>query len=68
MIKVKQNKKVNEYFVNLSVWDYIEATSEAEAIEILRDKVKHLHNEPIEVEVNARDIYNEKSEDYYLNY
>lgn len=68
MLKVKQAKKVNEYFVNLSVWDYIEATSEAEAIEILRDKVKHLHNEPIEVEVNARDIYNEKSEDYYLNY
>ena len=68
MLKVKQDKKVNEYFVNLSVWDYIEATSEAEAIEILRDKVKHLHNEPIEVEVNARDIYNEKSEDYYLNY
>ena len=68
MLKVKQAKKVNEYFVNLSVWDYVEATSEAEAIEILRDKVKHLHNEPIEVEVNARDIYNEKSEDYYLNY
>ena len=68
MLKVKQNKKVNEYFVNLSVWDYVEATSEAEAIEILRDKVKHLHNEPTEVEVNARDIYNEKSEDYYLNY
>lgn len=68
MLKVKQVKKVNEYFVNLSVWDYVEATSEAEAIEILKDKVKHLHNEPIEVEVNARDIYNEKSEDYYLNY
>jgi len=68
MLEVKQAKKVNEYFVNLSVWDYVEATSEAEAIEILRDKVKHLHNEPIEVEVNARDIYNEKSEDYYLNY
>tara|TARA_A200000159_G_C7122439_1_gene255374 strand:+ start:399 stop:605 length:207 start_codon:yes stop_codon:yes gene_type:complete len=68
MLEVKQDKKVNEYFVNLSVWDYVEATSEAEAIEILRDKVKHLHNEPIEVEVNARDIYNEKSEDYYLNY
>ena len=68
MLEVKQDKKVNEYFVNLSVWDYVEATSEAEAIEILRDKVKHLHNEPIEVEVNARDIYNKKSEDYYLNY
>jgi|13_taG_2_1085334.scaffolds.fasta_scaffold58729_1 hypothetical protein len=68
MIEVKQKEKVNEYFINLSVWDYVEATSQEEAIQIMKDKVKHLHNEITELEVNAKDIYNENSEDYYLNY
>ena len=37
MLKVKQDKKVNEYFVQFLVWESVEATSEAEAKEILED-------------------------------
>lgn len=64
MLKVKQDKKVNEYFVQFLVWESVEATSEAEAKEILEDKIKHLHNDLDAVEIQAVDIYNPKSRDY----
>ena len=40
---------------------------EHQAKEILKDKIKHLHNDLDAVEIQAMDIYNPKSRDYYLN-
>ena len=67
MLKVKQDKKINEYHVQFIVWESVEATNEEEAKEILKDKIKHLHNDLDAVEIQAVDIYNPKSRDYYLN-
>ena len=64
MIKVKQEKKINEYHVQFIVWESVEATSEEEAKEILKDKIKHLHNDLDAVELFGIDIYNPKSRDY----
>ncbi len=67
MIEVKQKEKVNEYDVQFVVWESVEATSEQEASEILKDKIKHLHHQLESVEIQAMDIYNPKSKDYIFN-
>ena len=67
MIEVKQKEKVNEYYVQFVVWESVEATSEAEAVEIVKHKITHLHNELDSVEINGLDIYNPKSRDYIFN-
>ena len=60
-------QKINEYHVQFIVWESVEATNEQEAQEILKDKIKHLHNDLDAVEINGLDIYNPKSRDYIFN-
>ena len=67
MEKVKQENKINVYDVQFIIWESIEATSEQEASEILKDKIKHLHHQLESVEIQAMDIYNPKSKDYIFN-
>tara|TARA_S200002703_G_scaffold135513_1_gene124425 strand:+ start:22 stop:228 length:207 start_codon:yes stop_codon:yes gene_type:complete len=67
MLEVKQDKKINEYDVQFIVWESVEATSEAEAIEIVKHKIKHMHHQLEGVEINGLDIYNPKSRDYLFN-
>ena len=62
MKEVKQ--KINEYDVQFVVWESVEATSEQEAIKIVKDKIKHMHHQLEGVEINGLDIYNTKSIDY----
>ena len=63
----RKKKPVNEYYVELLAWDYIEAASEEEAAEILKDRIRHVCTERNKVELNASDIYNPESPDYIDN-
>jgi len=58
---------INTYYVNFSVWDHVEAKSREEAVAIVKDRIKHLHNELVKADLDGSDIYNEDSEDYIFN-